>query len=186
MIRHLLIAYGTAYGQTAKIAERLRDALVVDGFDVTLCNLATSPEVPDPSHFDGIIIGSSIIVGRHRRSVERFVVRHRDTLNRLPSAFYSVSGSAASADEKQRATARAILERFVTRVAWHPDLETTFGGGFPFTRYSWLTRWIMRRIVAHEGITDTTRDYDLTDWGRVEEFAHQFGTVVAPPAPVIT
>jgi menaquinone-dependent protoporphyrinogen oxidase len=48
-------------------------------------------------------------------------------------------------------------------------------GALPYTRYNIVKRWIMRRIVAKaHGDTDTTRDYEYTDWQAVGQFAHDF------------
>ena len=56
---------------------------------------------------------------------------------------------------------------------------------FPDTRYNWLKRWMMRRIVAKAGgDTDTSRDYEYTDWEALRVFCEQFAksiTVVDPP-----
>jgi menaquinone-dependent protoporphyrinogen oxidase len=48
-------------------------------------------------------------------------------------------------------------------------------GALPYTRYNRLTRWAMKRIVtkAH-GDTDTSRDYEYTDWNDVRQFARDF------------
>ena len=127
--RKLLVAYGTSFGQTARIAGRMRELLIAEGFNVTLRELEMSTEI-DVDRFDGILIGASIIHGHHQRAVERFARRHRNTLNRVPSAFFSVSGSAASADPRERDTARSLMGSFLASVEWYPDLETTFGGGF--------------------------------------------------------
>jgi menaquinone-dependent protoporphyrinogen oxidase len=49
-------------------------------------------------------------------------------------------------------------------------------GALPYTRYNWLKRWIMRRIVAKAGgDTDTTRDFEYTDWEDLRAFARTFG-----------
>src|SRR5262245_55207915 len=145
--RNVLVAYGTKYGQTAKIATRIADVLVMEGLDVTLRDLASAPPDMDVVGFDAVIVGSSIIVGRHQRSVERFVRRNLEALNRLPTAFFSVSGSAGSAKPEHRAVARGLMERFLTRVGWRPDLETTFAGALPFSRYPWFTRLVMTHIA---------------------------------------
>ena len=48
-------------------------------------------------------------------------------------------------------------------------------GALAYTRYNRLTRWAMKRIVtkAH-GDTDTSRDYEYTDWNDVRRFAGEF------------
>jgi menaquinone-dependent protoporphyrinogen oxidase len=40
-------------------------------------------------------------------------------------------------------------------------------------------------MMRHEGHpTDTSRDYDYTDWDAVESFAHEFAATVAGKAAV--
>src|SRR5262249_19772021 len=133
MTCQILIVFGTAYGQTAKIASRINDILATGGLSVTLMN-ADSARSVDLSEFDGVIVGSSVITGRHRRSVRSFVESHLTTLNRIPSAFFSVSGSAGSADASQQARARSVMEQFLNASGWYPDLMTTFGGALAYTR----------------------------------------------------
>ena len=49
-----------------------------------------------------MIVGASIIAGKHQRSIRSFVLEHRDRLIALPSTFFSVSGSPASKSETGR------------------------------------------------------------------------------------
>jgi menaquinone-dependent protoporphyrinogen oxidase len=49
-------------------------------------------------------------------------------------------------------------------------------GALPYTRYNWLKRWVMKRIVAKAGgDTDTTRDYEYTNWEELRAFSEEFG-----------
>ncbi|HEU4641969.1 MAG TPA: flavodoxin domain-containing protein, partial [Gemmatimonadaceae bacterium] len=100
--RRILIVYGTRYGQTAKVAGRIADLLTSAGDTVVVENADDLQPMLVPRNFDGVIVGGSIIYGHHQRSVRRFVRTHRDELNAMPSAFFSVSGSAASRDEASR------------------------------------------------------------------------------------
>jgi len=180
MTCQILIVYGSAYGQTAKIASRISDTLTAGGLNVRLLNADPARSV-DLAGVDGVIVGSSVITGRHRKSVKRFVESHVETLNRIPSAFFSVSGSAGSAAAVSQLRARTVMEQFLEANGWTPDLMTTVGGALAYTKYSPLIRWIMKRIARTEGgPTDTTRDYELTDWAHVDDFAQQFARLAAP------
>jgi menaquinone-dependent protoporphyrinogen oxidase len=49
-------------------------------------------------------------------------------------------------------------------------------GRLAYTQYSLVTRWLMRRIARKEHApTDTSRDYELTDWTALEGDTRQFG-----------
>jgi menaquinone-dependent protoporphyrinogen oxidase len=179
--RRILIVYGTRYGQTAKVAEHMRAILTADGFDVTVADAAAPSTDPDLAHFDGVLVGGSVIRGRHQRAIRRFVIRHLARLNVLPSAFFSVSGSAGSAEPRGPADARAALQRFLTETHWDPDMMTTVAGAIAYTKYPLLLRWVLREISRRAGgPTDMSRDHELTDWEQVAEFAHRFGHIVAP------
>jgi menaquinone-dependent protoporphyrinogen oxidase len=72
---HILIIYATSYGQTAKIALRMRDQLVAEGHAVEVANVDDMPPSPDLSAVDGVIICGSVIRGRHSRRLEAYVAR---------------------------------------------------------------------------------------------------------------
>jgi menaquinone-dependent protoporphyrinogen oxidase len=48
-------------------------------------------------------------------------------------------------------------------------------GAVLYTQYPWLKKWMMKRIVGKAGGgTDTTRDYEYTDWNDLRRFANEF------------
>ena len=101
----------------------------------------------------------------------------------MPSAFFSVSASAASAEPRGPAEARTAMQRFLTETRWDPDMMTTIAGAMAYTKYPLLLRWVLREISRRAGgPTDMSKDHELTDWAQVAEFAHHFGHVVAPVA----
>ena len=182
--RRVLILYGTRYGHTAKIAEHMRATLAAAGLDVTVANADKPSSDIEPEHYDGIVIGGSLITGHHQRSIKRYVMRHLERLNTMPSAFVSVSGSAASDDPKGQGDARAAMQRFLTETRWDPDMMTPVAGAIMYTKYPWLTRWVLREICRRSGgPTDTSKDHELTDWAAVSEFAKRFSFIVAPAPP---
>jgi menaquinone-dependent protoporphyrinogen oxidase len=180
----LLIVYGTKYGQTAKIAARMQDTLTSWGSRVVLAR-ADELGAVDLHAYNGVIVGASIIAGKHQRAVLDFVRRNVVALNALPSAFFSVSGSAASSDPKRRQEARGLLDAVLEQTGWLPQRSETMGGAMAFTKYPFLLRFVMKRISKRNGgPTDTTRDHEMTDWARVDRFARAFEADAAKGAPV--
>jgi len=175
----ILIVYATSYGQTQKIALRMRDQLATLEFGVEVANVDDFPPEPKLQEFDGVIVLGSIIRGRHSRRLQRYVIRHRDDLPGGSSAFCSVSGSAGSKNAREREEAERMLQRFLNDTGWRPALHATFAGAMAFTKYSPIVRWVMKRISRKEGgPTDTSRDHELTDWAQVERFVEAFMTMV--------
>src|SRR5689334_7118045 len=110
MAIRILIYYGTRFGQTAKVARLIEKYLTSQGAEVTTINGDQPPPKLVVSDFDGVIVGASVIVGRHQKCVRRFAAEHCDALNRMPSAFFSVSGSAASRELRGKVDAQRCID----------------------------------------------------------------------------
>jgi menaquinone-dependent protoporphyrinogen oxidase len=136
--------------------------------------------------FDAIVVGASIIARGHQKSVERFIRRELAVLRSKPSAFFSVSASAGSADPAGRAAAERLRDEFLRTVGWTPHLRASIAGAVNYTRYNPFLRWYMKRAsAAGGGSTDTSRDHEYTDWGQVERFALDVARLVEQEAPAI-
>lgn len=180
MTNHLLIIYGTRFGQTAKIAEWMAGVLRERGYDVIVTDAAHLPADFDVDQADGIIIGASVILGRHEAVIRRFILRHLATLTRRPTGFFSVSGSAASPRASLRAEARRTADRFLTSLSWRPTHVATIAGALMYSRYAPPLRWVMRQIAKRTGeSTDTSQDHEYTDWHQVAQFADSIAAAVA-------
>ena len=179
MSLRILILYATSYGQTAKVARYITDCLTRSGCSVRLVHADQLPAGLSPRGFDGVLIGASVIVGRHKASVRRFAKEHRDELNAMPSAFFSVSGSAGSHDARGKIDAQRCIDDFLRETGWRPVLTESIAGAMAFTKYNPIVRWVLKQISKRNGgPTDTSCDHELTDWPEVEQFAGAFMTMV--------
>jgi menaquinone-dependent protoporphyrinogen oxidase len=180
----VLIVYGTTDGHTRKIAVGLRGVLAWEGSRVDVFDAKRIPWHVRPESYDGVVVAASIHIGNYQRAVKRFVRLHAEELNRRPSAFVSVCLGVLEQRPEARQAVREIMERFLQRSRWRPVLTRTVAGAVPYTRYSWLKRWVMKRIVAKGGGgTDTTRDYEYTDWDDLRAFAREFANRLAMGQP---
>jgi len=178
----ILVCYGSSEGQTATVASRMRTVLENEGHDVTLVDAAARPSDLEVGSFDGVVVGASIHGGSHQRSVAEFVQGTADVLNRTASAFFSVSLTAAHERPEQRAPARDLLEEFLETTGWDPDATLVVAGALKYSQYGRLKRLLMRWIAGRShGDTDTSRDYEYTDWDEVESFAREFATLLESP-----
>lgn len=172
----ILIPYGTREGQTAKIAEYVADVIHGHGQDATA--VAIKELRDDDLDCDGVIVGASIHMGKHEDYVGDFVRRHRDTLERLPSALFSVS-LAAHGDTEE---AESYVEEFEQETGWRPAMVALFGGALLYTQYGFVKRHVMKKIARDKGDlgTDTSRDYVYTEWDGVKRFVEDFLAGLAP------
>ena len=153
----ILIPYGTTEGQTARISEYLADVFRDHGHEAYAADIKGSG-APEPDDYDDY--------------VRDFVKENRNALERLPSAFFSVS-LAAHDDTGQ---AEGYIEEFVEETGWRPGMVGLFGGALLYTHYGFIKRYVMKQITRHKGSpdTDTSRDYVYTDWESVKHFAEEF------------
>ena len=167
----VLIPYGTTEGQTARISEYVAGVVRDHGLEAHAVDIKGSGH-PKPDGYDAVIVGCSIHMGKHEDYVRDFVRENRNVLERLPSAFFSVSLAAYDDPEK----AEGYIEEFVQETGWRPGMVGLFGGALLYTQYGFIKRYVMKRIARHKGSpdTDTSRDYVYTDWESVKHFAEEF------------
>lgn len=174
----VLIVYGTTEGHTAKIAQHIGDAIGRLGHDVTVRHAPDVAETDVPEH-DAVVVGGSLHEGRYQRAVRDFVEQHGARLASVPSALFCVSLAAASRDADERAEPLRIARELAARAGWTPATVASFAGALKYTQYSWLKRMLMKHIAAKEGgDTDTSRDFEYTDWSEVTHFAETFASAL--------
>jgi menaquinone-dependent protoporphyrinogen oxidase len=181
----VLILYATKDGQTERIARRIAATLDRAGHATELFDTASARAPLDLSRFQVVVVGGPIHAGGYPRSLVQFVRRHRRLLESARAVFFSVGLAVQSRTSDGRAQTLQVVEAFVKQTGWRPERVELFAGALPYTRYNFVTRFIMRRIVAKEGgDVDTSRDYEYTDWRAVERFARGLvDASAAVPAP---
>lgn len=171
----ILVLYGTTEGQTARIAQHMADVACDEGHSVELLNAQDLKHAPVIEDFDGVLIGASVHTGKHDGHVRNFVKANLPALERVPSGFFSVSLTAVSPEGRHQADLERLLAQFSQDTGWHPDKIGTFAGALLYTQYGFIKRMIMRMIVKSAGgDTDTSRDYEYTDWDGVTQFTRTF------------
>jgi menaquinone-dependent protoporphyrinogen oxidase len=173
----ILVLFGTTEGQTAKIAGAIGVTLRNCGAVVDVLEAGTT--LANPEDYAGVIVAASVHARGYQRPVRRWVRAHARALDARPTAFVSVCLGVLQADPKVQQEVADIPRRFVAAAGWHPNVIKVVAGALPYTRYHWFTRWLMKRIVAKAGgDTDTSRDYEYTDWSDLRAFAVEFAQTV--------
>jgi menaquinone-dependent protoporphyrinogen oxidase len=170
----VLVTYHSVEGQAERIANRIASDLEREGLRV---DVRAVVRAPDPTDYGGVVVGDSIHSGRHSQALTQYLGENRDALSRVPSALFQVSLTSANPDEEHTATAMGMVDELLQHTGFQPGAVGLFAGRLAYTKYGWLKRKIMRRIVRGEGgDTDTSRDWEYTDWDAVDRFAAQFAT----------
>jgi len=182
----VLIVFGTTEGQTGKIAAFVAARLKARVHEALLANAGVDAAIPDPMKFDAVLVAASLHVGRYQSAVIEFVRRHRAAIVARRNTFLSVSLAAAGHDPEDRVGLDQCIATFVRESGWTPERIHHAAGAFRYTEYDFFKRWAMKYIAYRKGApTDTSRDYELTDWDELARFAETFiseGTAGVPRA----
>ena len=173
----ILVVYGSTDGHTAKVATFVAATLRSKGYAVDLSEASTAPT---PEGYGAAIVAASVHAGGYQRSIARWIRRTRSSLVQRPTAFLSVCLGVLQHEATVDAELSSILERFFAQTDWRPDQTKTVAGALPYTQYGWLKRYVMTRIVGKAGgDTDTSRDFEYTDWDDLRAFVNEFAATNA-------
>jgi len=169
----VLIFYATTEGHTARVAERIAKRLQDKGHRVELRRARSARASLDLEEYGTVIVGAPVHYGRHPGHLRSLLRKHRAALAARRGAFFSVSLSAGGPGAKPQA-ARRYVETFLRQVGWQPQQTAAFGGALQYSRYGAFKRLLVIAFVRLAGgDTDTSRDYEYTDWDAVDRFADQ-------------
>jgi menaquinone-dependent protoporphyrinogen oxidase len=168
----ILVVYGTTDGHTAKIAEFVATTLRSGGF---LADIAEASDAPMPDGYGAVIVAASVHAGGYQRSVARWVRAAVPLLQERATAFVSVCLGVLQHDAAVDSELDSMRQRFLTQTGWRPDDAKIVAGALLYTQYGWLKRCAMKRIASKAGgDTDTSRDFEYTDWNDLRTFVTEF------------
>jgi menaquinone-dependent protoporphyrinogen oxidase len=191
-MKTLAVLYATREGHTRRIAEHVAATLRTREFIVDV--LDVSRELPmgfDLTRYAGAVIAASVHVGKHERAMVEFVKARRTELERIPTAFLSVSLSEAGAEDANASTERrkraaadvnGLIDVFLRETQWNPTHVHPVAGALLYRQYGVIVRLVMRFIAKQAGATtDTSRDHEYTDWQALDRFADELAADVEGP-----
>ncbi|MEP9391399.1 flavodoxin domain-containing protein [Gordonia sp. VNQ95] len=167
MTSSVLVAYASADGSTAEVAERLGEHLSESAMSVSVASVA---DRPDTSSFDVVVAGSAIHNGDFLPEFAAFVDENEQDLRQRPVWLFSLGmgptlrGPIGAIFRTKVPPAIAALRDRIDAVEYHP-----FAGSFgrpPERRF----RMVMWAMGARPG--------DHRDWDDVEKWA---ATIAAHP-----
>lgn len=176
---NILIFYATVEGQTRKIAKTIAAAIEAAGHMVFLAD-AAQPGLTDPAEYDAAILCAPIHIGKYPAPFMHFIQQWKGSLSSVPTALVTVSLAIASRNEKERKEAANFPRELEQATGWRAGMECNAAGALKYLEYDFLRRWAMRYISGKEGgPTDTSQDYEMTDWKELEQFVTKFLSGIA-------
>lgn len=164
-----LILYSSPYGQTAKIAHSLADQISDLGFPTDAFPIELSSKV-SLENYTAILVGVSVYREKTSGALQKWVKKNRNAIESLKNGIFLVSFNA---------TKENILKKWIQKTGWQPQVTASFQGALNYTEYSFWIRTLLKRASAKAGgPIDTSKNFELTDWIQVSEFAKQFADLI--------
>ena len=175
----VLISFATTEGQTLKIAERISLQIRERGHEVNLYDTASMTDVPEVAAFDAMIVAASVHEEHHQDSAVNFAAAHLDQLICKPSAFVSVSLSAAMPNGQ--AEAQHYVDRFIAATGWSPAKALLLGGALRWSECDYFQRQVLKHILLKDDVNPGEDfNHEFTDWMALRSFVDDFLTNCVP------
>jgi menaquinone-dependent protoporphyrinogen oxidase len=160
MDKTVLVAYGTKYGATAEIAEKIGDALRRAGLPA---EVVPADRVGDLSHYCAVILGSAVYIGRWRKEAAKFLESNEATLAGMPVWLFS-SGPTGEGDPVELAQGwrfPAKLQAVADRI--EPRDLALFHGAVDVSQLNFIEKWMLKNVQTPIG--------DFRDWDAITAWA---------------
>ena len=166
--RRVLVTYASQFGSTGEVATAIAQTLCATGIAVDV-KLVT--HVNDLSLYRAVIVGAPVHSSKWMPEAVDFVRTNRDSLNKLPVAYFLTCMTLGLTDRpEERQRIASILEKVQTDI---PDVTPVskglFAGALDYGKMSFMYRMIYRAVSPNH----TTGDF--RDWVAIRAWAEAIG-----------
>lgn len=181
MKKNALIIYHSRFGQTQKIASKIK-TMLSKNCEIHWVNIDQlthkQTQALLTSTLDLIIIGAPIYYGHHSKRITQFIETNQQRLQTLPSVFFSVNLTARK-PEKSTPENNPYLINFLKKTKFTPTLTAVFAGKLQYPSYNFLDKFMIQLIMKMtNGITDTTQIIEYTNWHAIDIFCDMITTQI--------
>jgi menaquinone-dependent protoporphyrinogen oxidase len=183
-MKPVLLIYATREGHTRRIAEHVGALLSAQQRTFELVDAAHVPPGFSLANYSSAIVSASLHAGKHETEMVQLVKGCLNELQQIPTLFLSVSLSERTVEDPQappekRAQAEADVARtidsFLKETGWRPSNVAAVAGALLYSKYNFVIRFVMKRIAKKAGgPVDTSRDYEFTDWTKLDLLIAEF------------
>jgi menaquinone-dependent protoporphyrinogen oxidase len=160
MADKVLVAYGSKYGATKEIAEKVGEALKKEGL---AADVVSADKVKEVTAYKAVVIGSAVYIGMWRKEVKKFIKNNEKALSERPVWIFS-SGPTGEGDPVKQMSGWIIppgLKPVIANIK--PKDIAVFHGNVNVEKMSGMDKFVIKRVKSPVG--------DLRDWGMITEWA---------------
>ena len=163
----VLVTYATKHGSTREIAEAITTTLIDRGIPTEALAVDT---VADVGHYEAVVLGSAVYMGRWLKEATEFARRHREQLTARPLWLFSsgpLGTEIVDAEEQPKELAEL-------RQTLGPRDHRLFFGALTRDALGFGERMVVKAVKAPEG--------DFRDWDEIRAWAATIADELAPNA----
>ena len=164
-----LVAYGTKYGATAEIAEKIGDVLRHSGLTVDVMPVS---RVGDLAPYGSVVLGSALYIGKWRKDAAQFLRDNAGALAQKPVWIFS-SGPTEDGDPVELLKGERVpktLQEVVDSI--QPQDTAVFGGYNNAEKMSGLDKWMIKKVGHSMG--------DFRNWDAITAWASSVAGQIRP------
>ena len=183
-MKKVLIVYGTRYGSTEEVSNKIVNTLKEKEIDTSAINskdLITENQ-PNLEDYDGIIIGSGIKVGQWTKETKKFIENNLEFFknsNVVLGVF--VSSGLATNPEKIVELKKTYIEDVLNQYEITADLYDVFGGVLDLSKDSnigFLGKKMIKMVSKEDPRIKPNQRNDLRDWNQIKQFTENYANLV--------
>jgi menaquinone-dependent protoporphyrinogen oxidase len=162
MANKVLVAYGSKYGSTKQIAEKVGEVLKQEGLDA---DVISGDKVKDISGYKDIIAGAAVYMGMARKEVKNLLNQNTAAL-KSKRVWFFYSGPSGKGDPVELVKG-AIVPQNLKQIfeVIKPKETVVFHGNLDPNRMKGLEKWIVKRVGGDTG--------DFRDWNMITAWARK-------------
>lgn len=161
--KRVLVVYASKYGSTGGVADAIGKELCSKDVATDVVLIKNANNV---SSFQGVVIGSAIYMGKWMPEAVDFVKKNKDTLCKVPVAYFLVCMTLSQPTEENRAKALSYMDPILKAV---PEIKPvgigTFAGAMDYNNLSWINKKILKSKGTPEG--------DFRNWNEIRAWARE-------------
>lgn len=169
-----LIVYGSRWGGTTAIAERIGKVLTQGGYKVEVANAKRRPKTI--IQYDLIIIGSGIRADKWTKQTINFLQENAELLRAKKTALFASCQMADREPEARDKAKTLYLQKTAEKYGLKPLSYGFFGGFLDFHKSHGLFVDIIVRVnsrnLRKNGL-DISTVYDKRDWNQIEAWTKE-------------
>jgi menaquinone-dependent protoporphyrinogen oxidase len=159
METRVLVAYGTKYGATAEIAEKIGEVLREGGLPT---DVLPADRVGDLGAYKAVVLGSAVYIGQWRKEAAKFLTANEQALAGKAVWLFS-SGPSGEGDPEELLQGWRFpgkLQPVADRI--QPRDIAVFQGAVDADKLNFIERWMLKNVKSPIG---DFRDWDaITSW----------------------